>query len=286
MRDELQKPPCFFHGERNAAGKCTFCGKLLCSECLEYECGYSICAECRNGKRSKPENEWSGLPGFVMIAPMIALTVTVAGSMAKTGSTANAALLLTAIVLNSMLAIVVVGDVFLRKGMGPGELGFMSNDLFREVIAGMAAGVVLFFAGVLLNGLFENIFYDSRLFRELDLWIRGVTDAGIQLKGQTSLWLYIAISCVLSPFFEETFFRSYLFPPMERVFGGSAGCVLNGMIFSLAHLSVLGFASRWLSGSLFCYMFLKTRRIYMSIFAHMSLNVCTAIMLYTITTGQ
>jgi membrane protease YdiL (CAAX protease family) len=72
---------------------------------------------------------------------------------------------------------------------------------------------------------------------------------------------YIAITCLLAPIAEETFFRGLLFPMLKSRWGTVAGVLVTGAIFSLVHASgspLQALIVLFVLGAGLCLLYLRT----------------------------
>jgi membrane protease YdiL (CAAX protease family) len=79
-------------------------------------------------------------------------------------------------------------------------------------------------------------------------------------------WVALVIGgCVLAPIFEEVFFRGILMHRWARRWGTPTGVVASSVLFALLHDEWIG---KFIFGVAMCALYLRTRRLWVSIAAH------------------
>jgi len=137
-------------------------------------------------------------------------------------------------------------------------LGFRKANLSSSVRWGILGGIL---SGLIGVAVLPSLSVPSNL--------------GLQLLIGVPLWAFIA-----SPF-QEFFFRSYLQPIVQERFGDLSGMLLANLGFTLWHYcapfsgspvplnTVLGFASTFLAGLVYAYVFQRTKNIISPWLAHL-----------------
>lgn len=116
---------------------------------------------------------------------------------------------------------------------------------------------------------------------------------GIQLEPQTILYLIsddsnftstqfkviIMFVAVLGPFFEEVFFRGFLYRALKRHFGFWVGLIINAFIFSLIHWNIQVFLPIFGLGIVLALLVERTGSLIPSIIMHILVNSVSLTML-------
>lgn len=111
-------------------------------------------------------------------------------------------------------------------------------------------------------GIVYNLFVDTREQEILDSFPR--SPGGIVM--------FVVLACVIAPFFEETFFRGFLFQGFSRSWGIIAGAVVSAGIFALTHQQFDIFVPLFVLGVALAWVFFITRSIWGSITLHAVYN--------------
>jgi membrane protease YdiL (CAAX protease family) len=94
-------------------------------------------------------------------------------------------------------------------------------------------------------------------------------EAALRLTDHGLIWLGLVVSAgFLAPLYEEIFFRGVVYTWMRGHLPAGAACILNGSVFALLHLDPWRFLPIAAGGAILCYLFEKTRSLYVSIAAH------------------
>ncbi len=80
---------------------------------------------------------------------------------------------------------------------------------------------------------------------------------------------------LLPAIFEELFFRGALQENLQKVMPSYLAIALGGFIFSFAHFQIFGFFARWMLGSLFDFVYVKTGNLLYTIFLHFLFNAAS-----------
>jgi membrane protease YdiL (CAAX protease family) len=86
------------------------------------------------------------------------------------------------------------------------------------------------------------------------------------------VFLFLALACVIAPFFEETFFRGFLFQGFARSWGVLLGMVASAAVFSLSHQQLDIFVPFFALGLALAWVYRATRSIWGSIALHAVYN--------------
>lgn len=93
------------------------------------------------------------------------------------------------------------------------------------------------------------------------------------------IWLVI-IGVVLAPLSEEMFYRGMIYPVFRHYLGPSWAVVIAGIIFGLAHLDLWRAIPLAVGGMGLCYIYEKTRSIWVTTVAHGVWNLVMTVMVY------
>jgi len=83
---------------------------------------------------------------------------------------------------------------------------------------------------------------------------------------------FAIMAIVVAPFFEELFFRGFLFQGLARSFGAPAGAIISAAIFALAHQQLSVFVPLFVLGLALAYLFHRTGSIWTNMALHASFN--------------
>ena len=128
----------------------------------------------------------------------------------------------------------------------------------------------------------------------LELWMRekedaarAVTDAFLQTGGTGAFFCNILIIGLLAAIGEEMLFRGTLQPILSCLFQSPAwGIVITGFIFSAIHFQFYGFFPRWLLGMLFGWLFYRTGKLSVAVWAHFLNNFIAVLAAWQIHAGR
>ncbi len=103
----------------------------------------------------------------------------------------------------------------------------------------------------------------------------------ILLHGDTYTRVCLIISAVIiAPICEECCFRGFLYNILKRYSGAFAATLATGLVFSAVHTALLQFVPLAVFGWVMCYVYERTRRLWIPIVIHMIFNaVSTAVVL-------
>ncbi len=100
-----------------------------------------------------------------------------------------------------------------------------------------------------------------------------------------SVWgkaLIVVAVGMVGPALEETLFRGILFGGLRRRWSLWAASALSAALFAVVHLNVAGFASYFLLGLLFAYLFERTQSLVAPWAAHSAFNIFNLVMLFAL----
>ena len=105
-------------------------------------------------------------------------------------------------------------------------------------------------------------------------WVR-VPAEGVASKfphSDIGLALFAIGACVLAPFFEEVFFRGFLFQGFSSWRGPLVAAILSSALWSVGHRSVALFVPIFVVGLLMCWAFRRTGSLWTTIAIHVAMN--------------
>jgi membrane protease YdiL (CAAX protease family) len=85
-------------------------------------------------------------------------------------------------------------------------------------------------------------------------------------------FLFILLACAVAPFFEETFFRGFLFQGFARSWGPLLGAIASAAIFSLSHQQLDIFVPLFALGLALAWVYHVSRSVWGSIALHAVYN--------------
>lgn len=116
---------------------------------------------------------------------------------------------------------------------------------------------------------------------------KAVTDAFLQTGGTGALISNILVIALLAAWGEEWLFRGTLQPILSGMFRSNAwGIIITGFIFSAIHLQFYGFLPRWLLGVLFGWLFYRTGKLSVAVWAHFLNNLIAVAAAWEIHAGR
>lgn len=131
-----------------------------------------------------------------------------------------------------------------------------------KIILGIVAGVaysMLINILIALSGLHQ-------LFPSYD------NTASVQFSGQPIALLIITV-VILGPIAEEIIFRWMIFGRIRYYFGSRWAILLSGLMFGIYHMNMVQFVFATLLGFGFAYLYDKSGNIYITVIAHMIINM-------------
>lgn len=138
------------------------------------------------------------------------------------------------------------GRLLLLLGWRRAGLGF---SLFGGALAGVAAFVLNF---ALLN-------LSTRIMGGwgwMDRWLRGLLEIRVSdVSGAWDLAVTVLVVLLMAPFFEEIYFRGYLYPALRERMSPASAVLLNAILFSLVHFGLYGIPGRVVLGTVFCLLY-------------------------------
>lgn len=89
--------------------------------------------------------------------------------------------------------------------------------------------------------------------------------------------LVIVVSSVLGPFLEEIVFRKIIFGTLHKRLNFFLSALISSLIFAVAHMEFVHILLYTAMGFTFAYLYVKTKRILVPIFAHITMNTLVVI---------
>lgn len=214
---------------------------------------------------------WSFLPGVLCLPFVWMISILLSISMSQTGEDLNFYIFINNAVLFTTLIVVVLVHAVLMNGAWTSELGFSLRRFPQNVLLGIVLGLVSFRVITVILELTYIVFGDME-------WVEGPLDliktggASFASSPDPNIGIYIALffffAVIVAPVAEEVFFRSYLYPSMRKRMNFASAAILNGAVFSLAHISIMAYFSRMVFGAGMAALYEKTGSIYPCIIAH------------------
>ena len=102
-------------------------------------------------------------------------------------------------------------------------------------------------------------------------------NAVVELVMGMDTWAVFLAAVAAAPVMEELLFRKLLLDRVS-VFGDRTAILLSGVVFGLAHGNFYQFFYAFGLGSIFAWVYLRTRRIRFSILLHVMINFCGSIL--------
>ena len=134
---------------------------------------------------------------------------------------------------------------------------YISTTLIIKVLGILA---ILFVATVIL------IVFPSML--ELAFIFLQQTDGTIATPTVLQFIVQIISFCILTPIWEEVFFRGIVFRRLSLRFKTTTAAVVSSVIFGLMHFGGSSMFHAFLVGVLFCYIYARTQNIWVPIILH------------------
>jgi len=95
--------------------------------------------------------------------------------------------------------------------------------------------------------------------------------------GAAGVILFLLLGCVIAPFFEETFFRGFLFQGFAKSWGVALGAVASAVVFSLSHQQFDIFVPLFALGLALAWVYHVTHSVWGSIALHAVYNAVAVI---------
>lgn len=148
--------------------------------------------------------------------------------------------------------------------------GWVPRDLVVGVVAGLASQFGLL---LVIYQVFLRWFIDPN---RVDDAARSLTD---QIQGPLDLVALLFLVGLVAPIVEEIFFRGLVYRGFEELAGRGVAIVASGFVFGAVHLQLVQFAGLFAFGVVLAGLVASTGRLGASIWAHISFNVATVVVL-------
>ncbi len=176
---------------------------------------------------------------------------------------------LESVILYTFLLAGTFYSVKIRHGSTLTALGIKLDNLGSGFAIGVGLGLPLFIFAILANAPWQRLW---RGFRTPDIVTKSITRMSAGDAGAALIFLLVVTLVVLAPICEEIFFRGYFYPALRNRMDKWPAMLLNGFLFSLVHLEILGFIARWVLGSGLCYLYESKRNLSAPIAGHALYN--------------
>ena len=140
--------------------------------------------------------------------------------------------------------------------------------------AGRFLGIFIICVGVMYAGNLLGQLISQMADR---LTGRQSVNAVVELVMGMDTWAVFLAEVAAAPVMEELLFRKLLLDRVS-VFGDRTAILLSGVVFGLAHGNFYQFFYAFGLGSIFAWVYLRTRRIRFSILLHVLINFCGSIL--------
>ena len=140
--------------------------------------------------------------------------------------------------------------------------------------AGRFLGIFIICVGVMYAGNLLGQLISQMADR---LTGRQSVNAVVELVMGMDTWAVFLAAVAAAPIMEELLFRKLLLDRVS-VFGDRTAILLSGVVFGLAHGNFYQFFYAFGLGSIFAWVYLRTRRIRFSILLHVLINFCGSIL--------
>ena len=140
--------------------------------------------------------------------------------------------------------------------------------------AGRFLGIFIICVGVMYAGNLLGQLISQMADR---LTGRQSVNAVVELVMGMDTWAGFLAAVAAAPVMEELLFRKLLLDRVS-VFGDRTAILLSGVVFGLAHGNFYQFFYAFGLGSIFAWVYLRTRRIRFSILLHVLINFCGSIL--------
>ena len=164
-------------------------------------------------------------------------------------------------------------------------LGFNKYVGWRQILLGF---LIIFTAGIVAAPLEDLSKYIIAHFPSLDAMAKKMEDEYNQqalalsnLRGWSDYIIAMVIMAFLPAMFEEVFFRGVLQNLLVKWLRKPiVGILISAVVFSLIHMSIYLFLSRFVLGFALGWMFYQTKNIWVNIIAHFLNNAMALSMLF------
>jgi membrane protease YdiL (CAAX protease family) len=137
----------------------------------------------------------------------------------------------------------------------------------------LVCGLVTFLSLIIIG--FVMAFVSSRII-SITMQHEAIEQAAVHPPATALQWVVLVISCIVSAYVEESFFRFYILARRDELkLHASYALLLSVALFAICHIyeGPWGFLNSVLSGTLLCFMFLRYKAFHGITIAHGLYNV-------------
>lgn len=153
-------------------------------------------------------------------------------------------------------------------------LFFMRHDLKEEALARDKASLPISIAWA-VSGIFLALFAQS-LASMIEQNLLGIRQESANtqdiLKIIKAVPLMVIVSSIFGPILEEIVFRKIIFGALYKRFNFFLSALISSVIFGLAHMEMTHLLLYSAMGFTFAFLYVRTKRIIVPIFAHVAMN--------------
>lgn len=212
---------------------------------------------------SVPKRYWWIIATYVLmqLSPLAVLPFLLAADVSRVQFTAYWTVATFCIALLVIL-------LLLRKDMTRNSLSAERMPIGQSLLWAIL-GIFMAFAVQMAVGMIEQ-----QLF--------GIKHASQNTKQITdiskSMPIFILVVAIIGPILEEIVFRKVLFGTLNKKFSFVTAALASALIFGLVHMELSFLLTYTAIGFLFAFLYWMTKRIFVSIIAHVSMNTFVVVM--------
>jgi membrane protease YdiL (CAAX protease family) len=147
-----------------------------------------------------------------------------------------------------------------RRGARWGDLGLVPTSLSTGLRWGVGGGLLLTVLMLVFSYLLS--------FLEPNLGAQGIESALLEAEGGATRAGLILAAALLSPFYEEIFFRGVVYNWLRSHCSVFPACLGAGAFFALLHFDAWRFLPIAAGGAILSYLFERSGSLYVTILAH------------------
>lgn len=176
-------------------------------------------------------------------------------------------------VSDRLLVVALVAGTVARRRGGWRDLGLTGRRWGRQVLWGLAAGVVLYAVSFASERLYTALFFTTPLEHPLVSMTRQATSLA-------ALAAPLFLAGVAAPVAEEVLYRAFTLPPLVQRFGLAGGVVLSALLFAVLHFNVAWLPEVALVGVGLALLYYRTGSLLSAITTHAFLNSARMLFIY------